>query len=344
MKRENPQISERIDQYLQGALSAADRVAFEIQMEAEPELAKEVELRQGLQQMLSRREQVQSFRELQGEIADELATPMPQIQPATGGGGTRWLRWVPAAAAGLLLITCGYLFYQVNSLQGKVAQLEDELDVNIFRAEVLQGEMYIDEASTERQSQRNRSRLKRLGDKYADMEGRVRDLEAQLQGIHGATREIALDSTRRKSRLLAELSDRYFLPRLTGVIEYEPAGDQGEQELMARASEQFNLRNYNSALRNFEMMKKEQRNSNDMLFALGVCYMSGDVEKSIELLERAYQNNEIPRDQWHLALAYLRFGDVEKTKQNLEEIIAHTGDDDEYHQYAEQLLEDLDDI
>lgn len=340
MEQDNLQISAWIDQYLLETLSEEEMVAFKIKMEADSAIAEEVQLRRGLMSMLQKEAQLSSFRAMQEDIEREIDTPAPSVPPAPSLR-ERFIRFAPAAAAAVLLLFNGFLWYELSGAKGEIVELRDALEIESFK-----GEMTEEKLSEEKNPQssspspgRSFSRkFNKLQKNYNALEDRLVVLENELQDSRDAQK---LAQTK-----LERLADQY-LNNISGVINYGTIeeGDPGKQALFKKATQDFNMRDYNTALENFEKINSGTNEYAALLFPLGVCYMKGDVEKSIDLLERAYKHNEINREQWHLALAYLRMGNLEKTRTNLEEIIASTSrEDPEYRESAAQLLEELDSI
>jgi hypothetical protein len=110
MTDQSPQLDERLNAYLDDRLSADDRVAFEAQMEADPELRCVVDLQRRIDTSLAR-----SFPE---PSPAEFKMPAPSSVPGgiagSRGPAPRWRRWLVAAV--LIMVSSVAIAFLAQSI------------------------------------------------------------------------------------------------------------------------------------------------------------------------------------------------------------------------------------
>jgi hypothetical protein len=118
----------KIEQYLNGSLSDAEKLAFEKEMEQNPELKEEVELLRILPKAIQLHEENkvrEQLKELENEARlqeEERRTaaavrPAAYIPPTAGLSGRSWLKYVAVAASILLLAGLFFLYERRNDQQ-----------------------------------------------------------------------------------------------------------------------------------------------------------------------------------------------------------------------------------
>ena len=315
---ENNKWLEQIDPYLKGELNNTEHKAFEDQLTLDNSLQEEVIFRKEVRKTLQEESELSGFRDLQKTIEEELKTPPPSGFP----------KWTYLVFPILLVISSVYLYYSYQNQARDNNQPKQE-------------------TNTENTLKESTAPATNIQEEEPTLKPQKRDSEttpAKTAKPSKTKEPIASSSKNTNRKALLAVADQYHQSQLIGQLDFNiERGTMQEDSLLTLAAQTFNQQNYKTAFPLLQTLYKKHPQQKELLYPLGVCYLSTEPKKSLALLKEAFNYNAINREQWHLALAYLKTGATEEARKNLQEIIAESmNQNDLYRINAIQLLQKID--
>ena len=309
MDPENNKWLQKIDAYLRGELSEEELNVFKKQLDQNPQLKEEVTFRKQIERTLKEESKLSDFRQLQSDIEAELNQKPPSSS----------FKWVYILLSVFVISAISFYYWP---------QSQDELPQN--------------ETPVKKQPEQKEKPPIQEVSPLPEVE--VPSSKPVPPSKPSKTKEpIAADTSPKPEQLLA-LADQYDQAELIGQLDLNiERSDAAQDSLYGIAVYNFNQQNYPAALSTLLTFQAKHPQQKELLYPLGICYLSTEPKKALDLLKRAFDYNSVNREQWHLALAYLKTGATEEARKNLQEIIKESlNTEDLYVRKAKQLLLEID--